>query len=182
VYFLLNSLPKRKICLTGAPKEIDQPKIVILGIGNLLLKDEGLGIHFVRMLNQDVLDYANVEIIDGGLCPEFVSFIEDAYKLIYKLIIVDAIKGGKEPGTVYCFRLDDVKIDLPVTLSSHQMSVIDSLRLLKLMGREPRNTVIIGVEPKDIDCGLELSPEVKARLVDLKRIVADEVKKVDFLP
>jgi len=76
--------------LTGAPKEIDQPKIVILGIGNLLLKDEGLGIHFVRMLNQDDLDYANVEIIDGGLCPEFVSFIEDAYKLI----IVDAIKGG----------------------------------------------------------------------------------------
>ena len=164
--------------MTGAPKEIDQPKIVILGIGNLLLKDEGLGIHFVRILNQDDLDYANVEIIDGGLCPEFVSFIEDAYKLI----IVDAIKGGKEPGTVYCFRLDDVKIDLPVTLSSHQMSVIDSLRLLKLMGREPRDTVIIGVEPKDIDYGLELSPEVKARLVELKRIVAEEVNKVDFLP
>jgi len=61
------------------------------------------------------------------------------------------------------------------------MSVIDSLRLLKLMGREPRDTVIIGVEPKDIDYGLELSPEVKARLVELKRIVAEEVEKVDFL-
>ena len=156
-------------------KEIVQAKIVILGIGNLLLGDEGIGIHFVRMLNEESLDYANLEIIDGGICPEFASFVEDAHKLI----IVDAVKGGKKPGTIYHFGIDDVMMDLPMKLSLHQMGVIDSLKMLRLVGKEPKDTIIIGIEPKNINCGLELSPEVKKGLAELRKIVAQEIKKAD---
>jgi len=153
---------------------IGEPKIIILGVGNLLLGDEGLGIHFVRMLSRDGLDYANLEIIDAGICPEFVSFVEDAYKLI----IVDAIRGGKEPGTVYRFNVDEIAMDLPVTLSLHELSVIDSLKILKLLGKEPKNTIIVGIEPKHIGWGSELSLVVEHKLRELRRIVVEEVRKV----
>jgi len=127
------------------------------------------------MLNKDDLDYANLEIIDGGTCSEIVSLIEDTYKLI----IVDAIKGGKEPGTIYCLSIDDVVIDSPLGASSHEMNVTDSLKVLRLVGREPKNTVIVGIEPKNIDWSLELSPEVKGKLAELKRIVIEEVKRAN---
>jgi len=172
MYFLLNPFVKSKICLTAMLKETDQPKIVILGIGNILLRDEGVGIHLVRMLDKNDIDYDNLEIIDGGICPEIVSFIEDAYKLI----IVDAIKGGKEPGTIYRLSADDVMADSATPICSHQVSIIDSLRILGLIGKGPRDTIIIGIEPKNMDYGLELSPEVKEKLVELKKIVAAEIK------
>ena len=152
--------------------DVAQPKITILGIGNLFLGDEGLGIHFVRMLREDNLDYANLEIIDGDTCPEIASLIEDTYKLI----IVDAIKGGKEPGTVYRLVANDMVIDSPPRVSSHELNVMDSLKALKLMGSEPKNIVIVGIEPKNIDWSLELSSKVKGKLDELKKIVIEEVK------
>jgi len=68
---------------------------------------------------------------------------------------------------------------LPMKLSLHQMDVIDSLKMLKLVGREPKDTIIIGIEPKNIDYGLELSPEVKKGLAELRKIVIEEIKKTD---
>ena len=159
-------------------KEKTQAKIVILGIGNLLLRDEGVGIHLIRLLNNDDLDYSNLEIIDGGIYPEPVSFIEDANKLI----IVDAIKGGKEPGTIYRLNTDDIMADSTRPLCSHQSSIIDILRLLGAIGKGPQDTIIIGIEPKSMDYGLELSPEVKEKLVELKEMVAAEIKNTKSLP
>jgi len=155
------------------PHETTQPKIIILGIGNLLLGDEGVGIQLVRMLNKDDLNYANLEIIDGGICPEFASFVGDADKLI----IVDAIKGGKEPGTIYRLGTDAVITELPMPLGSHQANIIDSLKILRAIGKGPQDIIIIGIEPKAMDYGLELSPEVKEKLVELKKIVAAEIQK-----
>jgi len=158
--------------------EKDQPKIVILGIGNLLLRDEGVGIHLVSMLDKNDIDYANLEIIDGGICPDLASFAEDTHKLI----IVDAIKGGKEPGTIYRLRADDVMTDSARPICSHQASIMDSLRLLGSIGKGPQDTIIIGIEPKRMDYGLELSPEVKEKLVELKKIVAAEIKNTKSPP
>ena len=178
MYLLLNPFPESEVCLIVMLKDKTQPKIVILGIGNLLLRDEGVGIHLVRMLNNDDLDCSNLEIIDGGIYPEPVSFIEDAYKLI----IVDAIKGGKEPGTIYHLNTDDIMTDSARPLYSHQSSIIDSLRLLRSLGKGPQDTIIIGIEPKSIDYGLELSPEVKEKLVELKEIVTAEIQKTKSPP
>ena len=151
---------------------LDKPKVVVLGVGNLLLQDEGVGVHFVQALNKDDLDYVNLEIIDGGTSPEIVSLVEGADKLI----IIDAVKGGKEPGTIYRFGIDDVNLDSPMRLSLHQMDVIDSLRMLNLLGSCPK-TIVIGIEPKTIDLGSELSPEIQSKIPEITRLVMKEIKE-----
>jgi hydrogenase maturation protease len=152
-----------------------QPKIVILGVGNLLLQDEGIGVHLVQMLDKEDLPLKAVgcqlSVIDGGTSPEVLSLIEDADKLI----IIDAVKGGRAPGTIYRFSLDDVSLDLPVRLSLHQMTLVDNLRMLDLIDKKPKDTVIIGIEPKNIESGLELSPEIKEKMPELERLVLQEI-------
>lgn len=156
------------------PRKTAPIKIIILGIGNLLLSDEGLGVHFVQMLDKDSLGYSNLEIIDGGICAEFVSYIEDGCKLI----VVDAIKGGEKPGTVYCVSIDDVMAQSTSPPPSHEMGVLDSLKILKSIGIEPKETIIIGIEPKNLEPGLELSPEVVEKFSELNRLVVEEINKV----
>jgi len=154
-------------------KDMQQGKIVILGMGNLLLQDDGVGVHLVHTLSRDELDYPNLEIIDAGTSPEIVSLIEGADKLI----IIDAVKGGKEPGAIYRFSPDELDIDSPVRLSLHQTGVLDNLRMLKLLGKNPRKIIIIGVEPQNIGWGLELSPKIKDRLAELKGVVIQEIRE-----
>ncbi len=153
-------------------KERIYPKVVILGIGNLLLGDEGIGIHFIQTLDKDYLRRHNAETIDGGLCPEFASLVEDASKLI----IVDAIKGGEPPGTTYRLNIDDVTAGLaPANLSLHYANILDSLKLLQKLGKGPQEIVILGIEPRNIDWGLELSAEVQEKLPELKTILSKEI-------
>ncbi len=127
----------------------------------------------MKTLSEENLDYANLEIIDAGICAEFVSFVEDAQKLI----IVDAIRGDKEPGTIYQLGVDDVMTDSPVHLCSHDVNVVDSLRMLREIRKELRDIIIFGIEPRHMDLSLELSPEVKRKLPELKRMVIEEINK-----
>lgn len=156
-------------------EKANQPRIVIVGLGNLLLRDEGVGIHLVKTLTKDDLGYTNLEVIDGGSSPEIPSVAESADKLI----IVDAVKGGGEPGTIYRFSINEVNLDSPIRLSLHQMGVVDNLRLLDLLGKQPKSTVIIGIEPKTIDWGLELSWEVQRKLPEIARLVKKEIEEGD---
>ena len=159
------------------PRKTAHLKIIILGIGNLLLSDEGMGVHFVQMLDKDELGYSNLEIVDGGICAEFVSYIEDGCKLI----VIDAIKGGGKPGTVYCLSIDDIMTQSTSFPPSHEMGVIDSLKILKSIGIEPEETVIIGIEPKNLEPGLKLSPEVAERFGELHELIIEEINKVRSL-
>ena len=175
-----------------------QPKIVVLGIGNLLLRDEGIGVQIVKMLSVILtmsetkgknLSYPNLAIIDGGTSPEIMSLVEGADKLI----IIDAVKGGKEPGTIYRFTIDDVDLGSPCSagdcgahkdtgiqayqkLSLHQIDIVDNLRMLSLIGKQPKNIVIIGIEPRTIEPGLELSPEIQSKIPEITRLVRDEIR------
>jgi hydrogenase maturation protease len=158
--------------LIAMSRKTNSLKIIILGIGNLLLSDEGLGVHFVQMLDKNDLGYPNLEIIDGGICAEFTSYIEDGCKLI----VVDAIKGGRIPGTVYYLNIDDV-IAQSASPPSHEMGIIDSLKILKSIGIEPKETIIIGIEPKNLEPGLELSPEVAVKFRELNQLVVEEINK-----
>jgi len=178
MHFLLNSLPESKFRLIVMPRKTAPIKIIILGIGNLLLSDEGLGVHFVQMLDKDKLKYSNLEIVDGGICAEFVSYIEDGCKLI----VVDAIKGGGEPGTVYCLSIDDVMAQSTSYPPSHEMGVLDSLNILKSIGIEPKETIIIGIEPKNLEPGLKLSPEVAEKFSELNGLIVEKINKVIPLP
>jgi hydrogenase maturation protease len=149
------------------------PRITILGIGNLLLKDEGIGVHLVQKL-AGVVDDANVKIIDAGTYPDFLSLIDDN---LDKLIIVDAVKTGDRPGTIYRFGSDDLDLDSTLPVSAHDMGVLDSLKTMALFNKQPKSTVIIGIEPRTIDFGLDLSPEIEDKLPKIISLVLKEIEE-----
>jgi hydrogenase maturation protease len=149
------------------------PRIAILGIGNLLLKDEGVGVHLVQKL-AGIVNNANVKIIDAGTYPDFLSLVEDSTD---KLIIVDAVKTGDRPGTIYRFSYDDIDLDAVAPVSLHEMGVLDSLKTMALFNRQPKSTVVIGIEPRTIDFGLELSPEIEDKLPGMIELILKEIEE-----
>ena len=145
---------------------------VIVGIGNVLLRDEGIGCHVAHALERVPLP--DVEIIDGGTCPDVLQLLEDADKLV----VVDAVKGGGTPGQIYRFRPEDITLDQKRVLSLHDMSLIDSLKLTQLW-HNIRETVIIGVEPRELSWGLELSPELQEKMPQIVDAVLDELNNTN---
>jgi hydrogenase maturation protease len=163
--------PSLSLRVTGK----NSPRIAVLGIGNLLLKDEGIGVHLVQEL-ASIVDASNVAIIDGGTSPDIMSLVDPN---IDKLIIIDAVKGGYKPGTVYRFSSDDLDLDSVSPVSVHDIGVLESLRMMALLDRQPKSTVIIGIEPREIDFGLDLSPEVEQRLPEIIKLVLQEIEETN---
>jgi len=136
-------------------------KIVFLGLGNILLKDEGIGVHIIQELEKCSLP-ENCELIDGGTagldCLPPINEIE-------KLVIIDAIKGHKAPGTIYSLRPEHLIEDSSCeALSLHQVGIIELLSMAKKAGSLPGEVIIIGVEPKEIGWGLELTDCLKQKV------------------
>jgi hydrogenase maturation protease len=142
----------------------------IVGVGNILFKDEGIGCHVARALKQIALP--DTEVIDGGTSPG-VLLPENTDKLI----VVDAARAGGTPGEVYRFELDDIALGQQPILSLHQMTLVANL-LLTRARRDIPKTVIIGVEPKEIGWGLELSPELRERTPHIVKMILVELNKV----
>lgn len=147
-------------------------RIVVLGVGNVLLSDEGVGVHAAnRLMKMDLPP--EVEVIEGGT---------DGFRLINvvteadRLIVIDAVKGGAPPGSIYRFDIGDAPSYPGVYKTSvHQVSILEVIHLSELVGRTP-DTTIIGVEPKSLAMGLELSPEVAEKLSKVIELVLEEVE------
>jgi hydrogenase maturation protease len=140
----------------------------VVGIGNVLLRDEGIGCHAVHAL--EGIPLPGVEIIDGGTCPDVLQLLEDADKLV----IVDAVRGGGTPGQIYRFHPEDMTLEQKPLLSLHDMSLVDSLKLMQLW-HNIDEAVIIGVEPKEINWGLELSPELQEKMPQIIETILAEL-------
>jgi len=140
----------------------------VLGIGNILLKDEGVGCHVVHAL--EGIPLPEVKIIDGGTCPDVLQLLEDADKLV----IVDAVKGGGTPGQIYRFHLEDITLEQKPFLSLHDMGLVDNLMLMQFW-RNIGEAVIIGVEPREINWGLELSPELREKMPQIIDAILSEL-------
>ena len=151
--------------------ENDSPKrTVVIGVGNLLQKDEGIGIHAVKALQKMQLP-DNVTIIDGGTSPDILACTRGGDKLI----IVDAARAGGEPGAIYRFQPDDLIAERGAAVSVHELGVPQNLRLMLLSGNEPSEVVIIGIEPKEIEWGIELSPELEMKIPEIISVVLREI-------
>ena len=144
----------------------------VLGIGNVLLKDEGIGCHVAHALAG--IPLPDVKIIDGGTCPDVVQFLEDADKLV----IVDAVKGGGMPGQIYRFHLEDITLEQKPFLSLHDVGLVDSLMLMQLW-HKTGEAVVIGVEPRDINWGLELSPELQEKMPQIIDAILSELNNTN---
>lgn len=143
-------------------------KIVILGVGNLLLKDEGVGIHVIRALKDAPLPTdVDLELIDGGTSPNVFYLLEGADKLI----IIDAVAGGSDPGSIYRFRANDIAVEAKHILSIHQIGLLEGLKMMEHMEGKRKDVVIIGVEPKEMGWGLELSSDLQQKIPQIVEVV-----------
>ena len=149
------------------------PKIIVFGIGNLLLKDEGIGVHIAHVL-QKIPSPSNVEleVIDGGTLSDAFLSLEE----VDKLIVVDAVQTGGEPGEIYRFSPKDIRLDDGILTSVHQVSLLEYLWMVERFGDGPKNTVIIGIEPEDMSWGLELSAGLQQRIPQIIKVVLKEVE------
>lgn len=155
----------------GGREKAPSIKTVILGVGNELLSDEGVGVHVVKALQKMELP-TDIELYEGGTDGFGLLNIITAAD---RLVVIDSLKGGAEPGSIYKFDLKDAPgcPDLFKT-SVHQIGILEVIHLSGLIGKTPQTTVI-GVEPKNISTGLELSAEVKAKIPKIIELVLAEV-------
>jgi hydrogenase maturation protease len=148
--------------------------VVVMSLGSLLLKDDGVGIHAVRKLQQNIsfAPDVDVEIIDGGMAPDISVFLEGG---IDKLIIIDAIQAHGKPGAIYRLTPDVFESEGQDIHSPHNFNLRESLGLMRLGGVLPSEVVIIGVEPGSMEWGTTLTPEVLSSFPELISIIRREI-------
>jgi hydrogenase maturation protease len=148
------------------------PKIVILGVGNLLLSDEGVGVHVANELMKMSLP-PEVSVVEGGTDGfGLLNIIMEANRLI----VIDAVKGGATPGSIYRFDIGEVR-NCPsgFKTSVHQIGILEVLDLSELTGKTPHTTVI-GIEPKSLGMGMDLSSEIKTKIPRIIELILEELK------
>jgi hydrogenase maturation protease len=147
-------------------------KAVVLGIGNTILSDEGVGVRAAEALLERYDPPANVEVIDGGTAG--MELLEPLSNLDL-LIVLDAVKRGQPPGSMVKLAGAEVPVFFRSKLSPHQISICDVLASLEFIGDKPKDMVLIGVEPDSLELGLELTPVVAARIPEMVDIAVAEL-------
>ena len=136
---------------------------VVIGVGNTILSDEGVGVHAARLLQSDPRVPAGVTILDGGTIGlELIPYASDASRVL----LLDAMNSGKAPGTLARMTGRDL-LGTTGGWSAHQLGVADLIAALFLVSTSPQDIVVLGVQPGNTDWGTSLSPEVEAALVPL---------------
>lgn len=134
---------------------------VVLGAGSPLVGDDGLGVEVVATLAERWIESPTLHFLDGGVWGmRLLPYIEDARRLL----VVDAIRAGSEPGTLVRLERDEIPRHLRGKLSTHQIDLGEVFAVAELRGRFPEEAVALGIEPASFDGFEELSGVVRARV------------------
>ncbi len=141
-----------------------QERKVVLGLGNILNRDEGMGVHAVKALEAQIGDLAGVEWVDGGvLGMNLLMLIEECSHLL----VLDAADARQPPGTLIQLRREQIPLYAGIKMSQHQVTFQEVLGLANIRGKLPPHLHLIGIQPADLSIGLGLSPEVAAILPEM---------------
>jgi hydrogenase maturation protease len=141
----------------SSPTEHDILPVLVLGIGNILLRDEGVGVRVVEAM-RDVPLPVDTELVDGGTAgADLVDLLADRRKVI----VIDALDAEVEPGAVFRLGPDELLPRDGEMISLHQLGLVESLAMARQLRCVPEEVVIFGVQPRQISPGLELSAEVQ---------------------
>ena len=153
--------------------------VLVLGVGNILLKDEGIGVRVIEELEKRYDFPESVELLDGGTAGmELMNTMASRDCLI----LVDAVKTGAPPATVVRLAGDEVPAFFRTKISPHQVGLSDVLAALTVTNEKPANVVVIGVVPKDLGTGLAMSPEIEAKMEEMIERVAAELSSLGLAP
>ena len=146
--------------------------VLVLGIGNLIMTDDGVGVRVVHLLQERYRFPDNVTVMDGGtLGLDLLHYLEG----VKRLLVVDAVETGGPPGTLVRLTGDEINIAFRTKLSPHQMGLQDLLLVAELQGFAPEEMVLLGVQPGEIGMGIDLTPAVEAQVEPLVAIVLREL-------
>jgi len=136
--------------------------VIVVGIGNVLMSDEGIGVHIARRLTETKERYPQVDFLDAGAAGLSLLHLIANRK---KAIIIDCTKMGEEPGTMRRFGLDDIKsIKTLSGLSLHEADISRIVTLAKFLGQLPKEVVFFGIEPESLDPGQNLSKTLSDKI------------------
>jgi len=152
-------------------------RLLILGLGNVLCGDDGLGVAALARLSRRYRLPEDVEMMDGGtLGLALLHFVREADALL----LVDAIRADGAPGTLVRLEGDDVAPAVETRLSVHQIGVNDLLNGLRWTDSSPSEIVLLGLVPESLELGLGMTPRVERALDTLVEAVATEVDRLGF--
>ena len=150
-------------------------KTLIFGAGNLLLSDEGFGVHCLRYLQEHFVFPDSVELYDGGTLGIMVTHKFEEAEQVY---ILDTVDAEGAPGDVFRFDKDDIMLSrLPIKLSPHQIGIQEMLLISEMRGYCPERLTLFGVIPDSLDAGHELSRILKNRLERVARRLVEELRE-----
>lgn len=150
----------------------EQRRILVLGVGNILYTDEGVGVRCMEKLEREYEFSDNVTLMDGGTLG---MRLMDALLNCDMAIVLDAVLGGQDPGTIYRCTGDELRKSLAFKDSMHQTDLVDTLIMCDIVGNRPE-AVIIGMEPFDYETlAVELSPIAQNRQETLIGFVLEEI-------
>ncbi|GAB6176528.1 HyaD/HybD family hydrogenase maturation endopeptidase [Desulfobaculum senezii] len=153
----------------------DTTKILVLGCGNILLRDEGIGVRVVERLQEEYEFSDNVQLVDGGVRGLILT---DLISQADHVIILDAVINGHEPGTLYRLDGEDLRLSLAFKNSVHDMDLLETLCCCELITGHKPSAIIVGIEPKDYQSepSLEISEELTSRIPEMMAMAVKEVE------
>lgn len=160
-------------------RQMDKKHITILGLGNVILADEGFGVHFVRHLENKYIMPDNVEIIDGGVMGYVLLDIFERSDLI---IVIDCIKLDDAPGSIYRFTHEEFITKLPPPTSAHEVKFPDVLIKAEMIGDLP-DLIFLCIIPKEYkDMNLNMTDELKNRMPVMEDLLIAELNRIGIFP
>ena len=150
---------------------MNEPKGVIIGLGNPLMADDGLGLAALEQI-RPLIFHPRLELVDGGTWGmNLLPIIEDHDHVL----LLDAINTGAKPGTLVVLERDEIPRYLGTKVSPHQVDLRDVLALAEFRGKLPLHTVAIGLQPEIVEMRTGISPSVRAHLGDLEAAVFQRI-------
>ena len=148
--------------------------ITLIGLGNILLKDEGVGVHVVNTVKERYSFSPEIEIIDGGtLGLDLLHYFEGRDKVL----LVDAVDFGKEPGYIGTLDDDAIPSSLFAKLSVHHIGLSDVLFAAKLLDYTPSKIRLIGIQPQSLEVGLDVTDCIASKIKDVIRLVIESLEE-----
>lgn len=151
--------------------------VLVLGMGNILLEDEGLGIRALELLEQRYEIPPEVELMDGGTTG--MGLLDDISGRQHVLVL-DAVQTGEPPGTLVKLAGDEVPVYFGMRISPHQLGLSDVLATLELSGEQPAGVTVLGLVPQSLEMCLQLSDLVNSRLDSLVEAAVNELDGLGY--
>jgi len=153
----------------------DRKYVTVLGLGNILMGDEGFGVHFIRWFSSRYDVPGNVLLMDGGTLGYVLL---DTICSCEHLIVIDVLKIDDTPGHIYRFSKEEMEIHLPPPTSAHEVKFADVMCKADMLGEMPETTFLCIVPDQYKDMNLDITPALKEKFPVLEEILLQELSRL----